>query len=106
MFSKIHKLYQKVKGEPQRDEYGRLTDEGSEEWAEVCGCRCDDADDREISTPNGELFRPTYHIICEGKVNVPCGADIRCMDGDTIRGEGTVKKRKALNFLNFTELWI
>lgn len=106
MHSKIHKLYVKAKTYNQMDEYGRYVQEDGEQWDYLCECRCDDAGDAEIATPAGELVRPQFHIVCEGQVHVDFNAEVKCMNGDILRGTGRVKRRKTLNFLPYTELWV
>lgn len=106
MCSKCHKLYAKVQKEPKRDEYGRISTPAEETWEYVCPCRCDDADARAIYSSNGELVQPKYHIVCEGNVRIKYGTEVRCNDGDSVRGKGTVIRCKNLNFLPYTEIWI
>ena len=63
----------------------------------------------EITDENGNLFRPSYHIVCpkEGAMQVRCGDDVKCLCGDgTIRGEGLVKNIRRYNLLDYSEIWV
>ncbi len=92
---------------PDNDEFGRPTPgTGGETWNEVCRCRCDDNTTKEFKSENGSVYRPMYHIVCEGKVNVKTGDYVRCMDGESIRGEGEIYMPKNPNYFNYTEIWI
>ena len=52
------------------------------------------------------MFRPNYHVVCEGKADVKAGAEVRCMDGNTVRGEGRVYVVKETNYFNYSEIWM
>lgn len=76
-------------------------------WEDVCMCRCDDSGDREFRNENGELYRPKYHIVLDGKHReVKAGDYVRCLDGIDVRGEGVVVNVKVLNYLNYSEAWV
>ena len=102
-----HTLQVKVVTPEKLDEYGRpLPKSGEERWVTLCKCRCDDNTTREFTSANGEVFRPNYHVVCEGKVDVKAGAEVRCMDGDSVRGEGRVYIVKETNYFNYSEIWM
>lgn len=88
-----------------RDEYGRIT-ESSDYMLDICRCRCDDNNNREFRDENGRVYRPQYHIVCEGTANVNCGDEIKVFNGDTLRAEGKVYNIKTLNYLNYSEIWV
>lgn len=87
------------------DDYGRPLP-SKDVWADVCSCRCDDNTTKEFRSANGEVYRPSYHIVCEGNVTVQAGDEIRCMNAETIRGSGKVYLVKRLNVLNYSEIWV
>ncbi len=102
-----HILQVKVITELQRDEFGRpIPDTGGEDWQTVCGCRCDDNTTKEFTSDNGLVYRPNYHVMCEKKVSLKAGDEVRCMDGETVRGKGTVYAFKSTNYFNYSELWM
>ena len=98
-----HTLYKKV-AEPGCDQWGNPIF-GAETWIELGPCRCDDNTTKEFKTANGEVYRPSYHIVGEN-LDVKAGDEIRCMSGDQIRGEGLVFSKKQCNYLDYTELWV
>lgn len=102
-----HILQVKVITEPDRNEYGQpIPDTGGESWQTVCGCRCDDNTTKEFTSENGSVYRPNYHVVCEKKISLEANDEIRCMDGDTVRGKGTVYMVKSTNYFNYSELWM
>lgn len=103
MIYKPHSLYKKVIHQSV-DEFGRPITP-THEWAFVCPCRCDDNNTKEFKSSNGEVFRPSYRIICEGIVSINPGDEVKAMC-EEIRGEGKVFNVKRLNFLNYTEVWV
>lgn len=91
----------------ENDGFGRpLPGTGGEKWEYVCPCRCDDNTTKELRSENGQVYRPAHHVVCEGKVDVKAGDYVRCMDGESIRGEGEVYMPKRPNYFNYTEIWI
>lgn len=91
----------------QRDEFGRpIPGSSTEEWIELCRCRCDDNTTKEFRSENGQVYRPTYHVVCEGHLSINTGDEVRCIDGENVRGEGIVYVPKKTNFFNYTEIWI
>ena len=72
----------------------------------LCKCRCDDNATREFQSANGEVYRPNYHVVCEKCVDVKAGTEARCLDGDSVRGEGKVYIAKRTNYFNYSELWL
>lgn len=98
-----HKLQKKV-AELSNDEFGRPVF-ADESWEDVCPCRCDDNMTQEFKSENGEVYRPKYHVVCE-KCAIQAGDFVRCMEGDSIRGEGEVYTVKNTNFFDYTEIWM
>lgn len=91
----------------QRDEFGRpIPGTGGEQWVDVCECRCDDNTTKEFQSENGLVYRPNYHVVYESDIVIKSGMEVRCMDGDTIRGEGKAFAPKRCNFFNYSEVWI
>lgn len=88
-----------------KDEYGRPI-KGSGAWTDVCKCRCDDNTTKEFHSENGNVYRPSFHIVCEKKISLKAGDEIRCKDGESIRGYGKVYMIKNLNYLNYSEIWV
>lgn len=102
-----HILQVKQTTECQEDEYGHLIPgTGGEQWVTLCKCRCDDNTTKEFKSSNGEVYRPAYHIVCEMRVDIKAGAEIRCLEGESVRGEGKVYIVKNTNYFNNTELWV
>lgn len=101
-----HILQVKTISAPKKDEFGRIISKGGEEWKDVCTCRCDDNSTKEFTSENGHVFRPAYHIVCDGHVSVKAGEEVRCVKGEEVRGLGKVYMVKHLNFLNYSELWV
>ncbi|WP_418988150.1 hypothetical protein [Bacteroides heparinolyticus] len=91
----------------QEDEFGRpIPGTGGEQWATLCKCRCDDNTTKEFKSVNGEVYRPAYHVVCEKHVKVKAGMEVRCLDGDIVRGWGKVYIEKNSNYFNYSEIWI
>ena len=62
--------------------------------------------DKEFSSDNGSVYRPNYHVVCEKRITVKAGDEVRCMDGDGVRGQGEVYTIKSTNYFNYSELWM
>ena len=91
----------------QEDEYGHaIPNTGGEKWVTLCRCRCDDNTTKEFKSANGEVYRPNFHVVCEMNVDIKAGTEVRCLEGDSVRGEGKVYIPKRMNFFNYTELWL
>lgn len=102
-----HILQVKVITEPDHNEYGQpIPGTGGESWQTVCGCRCDDNTTKEFTSDNGSVYRPNYHVVCEEKVSLKAGDEVRCMDGEAVRGKGKVYTVKSTNYFNCSELWM
>ena len=102
-----HILQVKVITEMERDEFGRpIPGTGGEDWQEVCKCRCDDNSTKEFTSVNGEVYRANYHVVCEKRISVKEGDEVRCIDGDNVRGLGEVYMVKCTNYFNYSELWM
>ncbi len=101
-----HILQKRIASASSRDEYGRIIPVTDERWETVCACRCDDNATQNLTTDNGEVFRPNYHVVCPGKADVKAGDYIRVMDGGEVRGCGEVSMVKHTNYLSYSELWL
>ena len=102
-----HILQVKVITPMAKDEFGRpIPGTGGEYWQEVGKCRCDDNTTKEFSSDNGSVYRPNYHVVCEKRITVKAGDEVRCMDGDGVRGQGEVYTVKSTNYFNYSELWM
>ncbi len=102
-----HILQVKVINPMDKDEFGRpIPDTGGESWQEVCKCRCDDNTTKEFESENGEVYRPNYHVVCEKNITVKAGNEVRCMDGESVRGQGVVYTVKNTNYFGYSELWM
>ena len=102
-----HILQKKVYTEPERDEFGRpIPGTGGDMWGEMCRCRCDNNTTKEFTTPNGLVYRPAFHVVCEKVVPVKEDDIVRCMDGERVRGEGKVIRPSESNFFGYYELWV
>ena len=102
-----HILQVKVITPMDKDEFGRpIPGTGGEYWQEVCKCRCDDNTTKEFSSDNGSVYRPNYNVVCENRITVKAGDEVRCMDGDGVRGQGEVYTVKSTNYFNYSELWM
>ena len=90
------------------DELGRpVPGTGEMVWKNVCRCRCDDNSTKEFKSPNGQVYRPNYHVVCEGIHHFTAGEDARCIDADgSVRGEGEIYLPKRLNLLPYSEIWM
>lgn len=107
MYYAPHILQVKVIIPMEKDEFGRpIPGTGVESWQEICKCRCDDNLTKEFTSVNGSVYRPAYHVVCDGKVTVKAGDSIRCVDEEVVRGEGLVYMVKRLNMLNYSEVWV
>lgn len=102
-----HKLQVKRTIPVENDEFGRpLPGTGGETWEDVCACRCDNNTTKEFRSENGHVYRPAYHVVCDGKTGLSAGDYVRCMDGESVRGEGKVYIPKPANYFNYSEIWI
>lgn len=113
MYYAPHTLYKRITPPESMDGFGRpivsqAADENGYEWVYVCKCRCDHNVDKEITTPDGKVIRPDYHIVLDGNTpNVETGDYIRCLrDDGTIRGEGRAVRPRTLNYLPYAEIYV
>ena len=44
--------------------------------------------------------------VCEKKISLKTGDEVRCMDGENIRGTGKVYMVKNTNYFGYSEIWI
>lgn len=104
MYFAPHTLYRKVESVGY-NEHGNISSH-TEAWVKVCRCRCDDNSVKEFRDENGHVFRPAYHIVCEGRVGVNCGDEVRIMDGTLVRGEGRVFNVTRTNWYDYTQIYV
>lgn len=91
----------------EKDAHGHsIPGTGGEKWVTLCKCRCDDNTTKEFKSENGEVYRPAFHVVCEMRVEVKAGTEVRCLDGEAVRGEGKVYIVKNTNYFNNSELWL
>lgn len=102
-----HRLQKKQVIPVENDEFGRpIPFTGGEKWVDVCACRCDDNTTKEFKSEDGQVYRPNYHVVCEGKPNLTEGDYVRCLSGTSIRGEGQIYVAKSANYYNYSEIWM
>lgn len=102
-----HILQRKVVAKPVYDEFGRVKQGMTGDiWETVCRCRCDDNNTVEFKSDNGEVFRPQYHVVCDGSKYIRSGEYVRCLKGDEVRGEGEVVRPRQCNYLNYMEVYL
>lgn len=106
MYYKPHTIQVKPQGEPEMDERGHPIFSDTTWRTEAMG-RCDDSNIQELKDANGDVYRPSYHIVLEGHTTIKFGDEIRCINADgSVRGEGIVRNVKNLNYLNYSEIWV
>ena len=102
-----HTLQVLTEYESGTDDNGNPIESKDSEWVTVCNCRCDDNTTKEFKNTNGDVYRPSYHIVYENAELVKAGTEIRCLNADgSVRGSGKVYLPKMTNFFNYRELWI
>ena len=125
-----HILQIKVITPMDKDEFGRpIPGTGGEYWQEVCKCGCDDNTTKEFRSENGSVYRPNYHVVCEKRITVKAGDEVRAIwdrglkatttdmgEGTLVitsitkdidvRGQGEVYTVKSTNHFNYSELWM
>lgn len=92
----------------ERDALGRTTRPATEEWEDVGECRCDDSGVSEVTSANGEVFRPSAHIVCGGSVRVAAGDKVRVLwkrDG-SVRMEGVARNVTGCNLLDYKSVYL
>ena len=87
-----------------RDEYNR-TLSVDYEWVKVGACRCDDSDTSNLVDDAGNAFIPKYHIVSE-RNDIKAGDYIKVLNGDSLRGEGEVRRVMKTNFLNYMSIYV
>ena len=101
-----HTLQTKSQSENLVDDNGNPI-ESEVVWTDVCKCRCDDNTTKEFKNTNGDVYRPSYHVVYENAPLVNAGIEIRCLNPDgSVRGEGKVYLPKMTNYFNYRELWV
>ena len=76
-------------------------------------CRCDDNTTKEFRSPNGETYRPLYHIVFELTQELrekpgflKPGNEVEVYDGAYTRAKGRIYMVKRTNYFNYVEIWI
>ncbi len=103
-----HLLQRRLTTEQPLDEFGReVTNANTEEWVDICRCRCDNNSDREVMAADGKVVRPEFHVVFEAdNVAVKPGDYVRCLKRDgSVRGQGRVLRMKTLNYLYYGEMY-
>nr|DAI53144.1 MAG TPA: 50S ribosomal protein L32 [Caudoviricetes sp.] len=98
-----HSLYVK-RIEQLRDDTNRTVGI-KEDWSFIGMCRCDDNGTNEIVDENGNAFIPTYHIVTS-RYDIRTGDIVRVMDGDSIRGQGKIRRVIRTNYFNYMSLYV
>lgn len=98
-----HTLYVR-RSSKVKDEFNR-TISVSEEWIEVGKCRCDDNSTAQIADDTGQAFIPSYHIVTS-RCDIKAGDTIKALDGDKVRGEGTVRRVIRTNYLDYMSVYV
>ncbi len=102
-----HILQVKVITPMDKDEFGRpIPGTGDEYWQEVCKCRCDDNTTKEFSSDNGSVYRPNYHVVCENRITVQAGDEVRCIYFDGVIGQGEFYTVKSTILFFYSYLWM
>jgi|WetSurMetagenome_2_1015567.scaffolds.fasta_scaffold952664_2 hypothetical protein len=102
-----HILQKLSKPESQVDDNGNPIVGSDIVWIDVCKCRCDDNTTKEFKNTNGDVYRPSYHIVYENAELVKADTEIRCLNADgSVRGFGKVYLPKMTNYFNYRELWV
>jgi hypothetical protein len=77
------------------------------DYTDYCKCRCDDNSNKEFKSEDGHVYTPAFHIIYEGAKSLPEGTEIRILYSErTVKGEGTVYRKKEFTMFNYVELWM
>lgn len=106
MFYAPHKLQKRVITPPDKDEYGRpIPGTEREDWVDVCKCHCNDNYTTKFQDANGEVFIPSYKIVCP-LIKIKVGDYVRCLEGEEIRGEGEVYRVSKLDYIRYLEIWV
>lgn len=84
------------------------TEDGDVYWEDVCVCRCDERDNREVKLSDGTVVVPNYRVICDGNnPDVKTGDYVRCCRANgSVRGQGKVIDTKKLNCLPYAEIYL
>ena len=104
-----HLLFVRATPALRKDEYGRtIRPTDAAEWKCVGACRCDDANVTEITSDNGEAYRPSFHIVCDGDTDVKMGDNVRILQQSNmeLRGEGIVRNITLCNYLNYKSIYV
>lgn len=101
-----HILQKKVPATETVDEYGHPVISGEDYWVTVGPCRCDDNTTKEFKSENGDVYRPSYHIVAQ-RNDLKANDDIRCINSDgSVRGSGKVYMVRNTNYFNYSEIWV
>lgn len=75
------------------------------DWETLGTCRCDDSDMIQTYDANGSAFIPK-HVIVAAQHDVRAGDHVRALLGETVRGEGMVRKVIRTNYLDYMILYV
>lgn len=92
----------------ERDALGRTIRPETEAWEDAGECRCDDSSVTEVTSANGEVFRPSAHIVCGGSVKVAAGDKVRVLwtrDG-SVKAEGVARNVTGCNLLDYKNIYL
>ena len=88
-----------------RDELNRIVSK-SEEWMDICFCRCDDNTTQKFEDKNGRVYIPKYKVVSQ-RADVVEGDYIQCLDANgEIRGEGRVFNVSKCNYLDYMTIYV
>ncbi|MCC8037271.1 MAG: hypothetical protein LIP02_03925 [Bacteroidales bacterium] len=94
--------------ELERDSNGRVLAPATAGcWQHVCRCRRDHAGDKDITTADGRVARPSWKVVCEGHPRLITGHKYRVLDdGGNVIAEGYALDTKNLNYLEYAEVYL
>lgn len=103
-----HILFVRRADPVEKDGLGRSVKPAEERWECVGECRCDDSNISEVTSANGEVFRPSYHIVCAGGCDVRMGDFVRVVKAVTYeqRAEGVVRNITGCNYLDYKNVYV
>ena len=108
MYYAPHRLQEKIEPVVVLDDLGHPFMSGDTDvWRDVCKCRCDTTSIADATSDNGEAFRPSYHIVCDGRGLLASGATIRVLDEKgAVKCEGKARSVRETNYLNYTDILV
>lgn len=101
-----HILQKKVVLAIENDEYGQPIFDDSNDWEDVCVCRCDDKSTEWRSSENGSAYITNHYVVCDGKVDIKEGDYVRCVGDGVTKAEGEVYMVRVKNYFGYTEIYL